>query len=51
MRVCSSQYQNVPLHEEAEFRLLAIQQSRPLSDDAHELMLQRLSFELEERQR
>ena len=54
LRYCiSSIYQDVPLYSVDEFKCLAPQEARTehvLSDD-HQLMLNRLSFELAERQR
>ena len=55
MRGCfiSSIYQDVPLYSVDDFKCLAPQEARTqqvLSDD-HQLMLNRLSFELAERQR
>jgi len=52
-RQFASIYQDVPLYSVDDFRLLAPQEARTeqvLSDD-HQLMLNRLSFELAERQR
>jgi len=47
-----SQYQNLPLHSEAEFRALAVENNiGELPEDEHELILVRLQFELSERQR
>ena len=49
----SSIYQDVPLYSVDDFKRLAPQEARTeqvLSDD-HQLMLNRLSFELAERQR
>jgi THO complex subunit 5 len=50
---CSSIYQDIPLYGLDEFMSLAPQEAR--TDDAlhndHQLMLNRLSFELVERQR
>lgn len=49
----SSIYQDVPLHSLEEFLDLAPLEARSQSviEDEHQLLLNRLSFELEERQR
>lgn len=51
--VCSSIYQDVPLYSLEEFKLLAPEEARTeeVLSDEHQLMLNRLSFELAERQR
>lgn len=54
MRDNRSVYQDVPLHQEEEFKRLAGEQEKELPDaasDPHAYMLARLQFELEERQR
>ena len=50
---CSSIYQDVPLHSEEEFMQLAPEAARSedVLNNPHQLMLNRLSFELAERQR
>lgn len=51
--VDSSIYQDVPLHSLEEFKALAPEEARSdkVLEDEHQLMLNRLSFELAERQR
>jgi len=50
---CRSIYQDIPLHPVEEFRELAPPEARAqdVLDSPHQLMLNRLSFELVERQR
>lgn len=50
---CSSIYQDVPLHSLPEFQELAPPEARTqdVLENTHQLMLNRLSFELAERQR
>ena len=52
-RFCSSIYQDVPLYSLEEFKRLAPEEARTedVLSDEHQLMLNRLSFELAERQR
>jgi THO complex subunit 5 len=53
MSICSSIYQDVPLYSLEEFKRLAPEEARTeaVLQDEHQLMLNRLSFELVERQR
>lgn len=53
MSVASSIYQDVPLYTLEEFQRLAPEEARTeeVLSDEHQLMLNRLSFELAERQR
>lgn len=53
MSICSSIYQDVPLYSLEEFKRLAPEEARTeeVLEDEHQLMLNRLSFELVERQR
>jgi hypothetical protein len=49
--VDSSIYQDVPLNSLEEFMQLAPEEARRPDEEEHQLMLNRLSFELAERQR
>lgn len=53
MWACSSVYQHVPVHALEDFMQLAPEAARTenVLTDEHQLMLNRLSFELSERQR
>ena len=53
MSICSSIYQDVPLYSLEEFKRLAPEEAHTeeVLQDEHQLMLNRLSFELVERQR
>ncbi|KAJ2931680.1 hypothetical protein H1R20_g5387, partial [Candolleomyces eurysporus] len=50
-RQFASIYQDVPLHSLEDFMELAPEEARRPDEDEHQLMLNRLSFELAERQR
>ncbi|KAF8559093.1 hypothetical protein OG21DRAFT_1454305 [Imleria badia] len=50
-RQFASIYQDVPLHSLPEFEELAPPEARTTDENSHQLMLNRLSFELAERQR
>lgn len=47
----SSQYQNIPLHSDAEFDELASNAGLIVPDEPHERMVARLNYELSERKR
>ena len=51
--MCSSVYQDIPVHALEDFMQLAPEEARTetVLTDEHQLMLNRLSFELSERQR
>ena len=51
--MCSSVYQDIPVHSLEDFMQIAPEAARTddVLHDEHQLMLNRLSFELSERQR